>query len=203
MSRAHSDSVALFFEPRPAVEPVPDLPAEMAGIRFNVMTDIHGVVRTFTAWATAQGLGPARAEVRVERLGRPHTPAALPSGWGRVRLSIRGHVAEGGQGRTEERGALDQPALQPRECDEHARVLARQVWALRHPGSPVLAGLRMTLRGVSPDDIGEWIRRNTERVNLLLRAEMGASGLSQLESIAHARLKPVFEGRWQLGEPAI
>jgi hypothetical protein len=29
---------------------------------------------------------------------------------------------------------------------------------------------------------------------------MGASGLSRLESIAHARLKPVFEGRWQFGE---
>lgn len=204
LSRAHSDSVALFFEPRPAVEPVPELPAEMAGIRCNVMADIHEVVRTFKDWATAQGLGPARAEVRVERLGRPHTPAALPSGW----QGVYGFRYEGTWLKVGKAG----PKSGMRWISQHYNpgsamsTLAFSLVKYGHYATmnhPSLPGLRMTLRGVSPDDIGEWIRRNTERVNLLLRAEMGASGLSQLESIAHARLKPVFEGRWQFGEPAI
>jgi hypothetical protein len=42
---------------------------------------IDEVVAAFSEWASAQGLGPARAEVRVQSLGRPHVPTALPVGW--------------------------------------------------------------------------------------------------------------------------
>ena len=43
------------------------------------MTDL--VVQEFSEWAQDQGLGPARAEIRVERLGIPHVPTSLPRGW--------------------------------------------------------------------------------------------------------------------------
>lgn len=66
---------------------------------------------------------------------------------------------------------------------------------------PSLPGLRPRLQTVSPDDIGQWIRRHTERVNIVIRAEMGREGLAHLEVIAHRALTPVFGGRWQLAEP--
>lgn len=168
------------------------------------MTDIDDVVGDFIAWAAGQGLGPARAEVRVERLGRPHTPAALPSGW----QGVYGFQCEGTWLKVGKAG----PKSGARWISQHYNpgsamsTLAFSLVKYGHYATmdhPSLPGLRTTLRGVSPDDIGEWIRRNTERVNFLLRTEMGASGLSQLESIAHARLKPVFEGRWQFGEPEV
>ena len=68
------------------------------------------------------GLGPARAEVRIERLGRPHTPAALPLA-GR---DVYGFHHEG-TGRKSarlgrERLALGEPALQSSKRDEsHSR----------------------------------------------------------------------------------
>lgn len=39
------------------------------------------MVQAFSVWASEQGIEPARAELRVQRLGRPHVPCALAPGW--------------------------------------------------------------------------------------------------------------------------
>ena len=62
-----------------------------------------------------------------------------------------------------------------------------------------LPGLKGKLVRVGPDEIGEWIKHNTDRVNVLIRAEMGKAGLGRLETIAHRLLEPVFEGAWKFG----
>jgi hypothetical protein len=67
---------------------------------------------------------------------------------------------------------------------------------------PELQGLRALIRRVDPDEIGDWIKGNTERVNVLIGAEAGPAGLDWLERIAHRRLSPIFEGPWKFGEPA-
>lgn len=41
---------------------------------------------------------------------------------------------------------------------------------------------------------GEWINRNTSRVNILIPSEIGHRLLSLLEAFLHARLKPYYEG---------
>ncbi len=58
-----------------------------------------------------------------------------------------------------------------------------------------LTDLRARLRGVTPEEIGVWIKQNTDRHNILLEASCGRDALARLEKIALARLKPVFEGR--------
>lgn len=180
------------------------MPENAGNTEAELMTNIDKVVEDFVAWATGQGLGPARAEVRVERLGRPHAPTALPSGW----QGVYGFRFQDTWLKVGKAG----PKSGPRWISQHYNpgsamsTLAFSLVKYGHYATidhPSLPGLRTTLRGVSPDHIGEWIKRSTERVNLLVRAEMGASGLSRLESIAHARLSPVFEGRWQFGEPVI
>jgi hypothetical protein len=162
---------------------------------------IDDVVAAFSAWASAQGLGPARAELRVQSLGRPHAPTSLPAGWQGVYCfqydTTWLKIGKAG------------PKSGARWISQHyspgsaMSTLAFSLVKYGHFASvdhPTLPDLRLQLRNVSPDEIGEWIRRHTERVNLLIRAEMGREGLARLEAIAHRVLQPVFEGRWQFGE---
>jgi hypothetical protein len=155
-----------------------------------------------SAWATKQGLGLARAEVRVQNLGRPHAPTSLPVGWqGVYCFRYDGTWLKVGKAGPKSGARWISQHYNPGSA---MSTLAFSLVKYGHFASvdhSSLADLRVQLRTVSPDDIGEWIRRHTERVNLLIRAEMGREGLAYLEAIAHRVLKPVFEGRWQFGEP--
>jgi hypothetical protein len=48
--------------------------------------------------------------------------------------------------------------------------------------------------GIDTSGVGDWIKRHTDRVNLLIPASLGDPMLSFLESFLHVRWKPVFEG---------
>lgn len=48
---------------------------------------------------------------------------------------------------------------------------------------------------VDESSVGDWIRRHTDRVNLLASSRLGDPMLSLLESFLHVRWKPVFEGK--------
>ncbi len=54
---------------------------------------------------------------------------------------------------------------------------------------------RVKAVGIDPGSVGSWIRKHTDRVNLLLPATFGLPILSLLESFLHVRWKPLFEGR--------
>jgi hypothetical protein len=54
---------------------------------------------------------------------------------------------------------------------------------------------RVGAEGIDSAAIGDWIRTQTDRVNLLMPASLGLPMLSLLESFLHVRWKPVFEGR--------
>jgi hypothetical protein len=48
---------------------------------------------------------------------------------------------------------------------------------------------------IESNSAGEWIRKHTDRVNLLMPASVGIPILSLLEAFLHVRWKPMFEGR--------
>ena len=56
--------------------------------------------------------------------------------------------------------------------------------------------LRAALQNVGADELGDWIKKNTERTNFLIRSELASAGLDRLERIALRILKPIFEGNW-------
>jgi len=104
------------------------------------------------------------------------------------------------------------PNSNPRWQSHHygpTRAMSTLAWSLVRYGhfaekeSPLLPGLRAKLEQVGPDTIGEWMKANTDRVNMLIGEEAGSPGLRQLEAIAHRVLEPVFEGRWKFGGPAL
>lgn len=48
---------------------------------------------------------------------------------------------------------------------------------------------------IDSTSVGEWIRKHTDRVNVLMPATVGLPILSLLEAYLHVRWKPMFEGR--------
>jgi hypothetical protein len=83
------------------------------------------------------------------------------------------------------------------------RSLSNLAWSLlrythlsgfNHPRLPT--NLRAQLMAVPPDALGDWIKKNTARVNFIIGAELGSDALDRLERIAQDTLRPVFEGRW-------
>jgi hypothetical protein len=54
---------------------------------------------------------------------------------------------------------------------------------------------RIGAADINPVSAGNWIRRNTDRINLLTDANLGSPMLSLLEAFLLVRWKPLFEGR--------
>jgi len=73
--------------------------------------------------------------------------------------------------------------------------LLRYAHLSNHTDTRLPTDFKAQLRGVNPEEIGEWIKQNTDRHNILLDASCGREPLTRLEEMALARLKPVFAGR--------
>jgi hypothetical protein len=159
------------------------------------MTDL--VTQEFSQWAQSQGLGPGRAEIRVEHLGIPHVPRPLPDGWQGVYCfkyqTVWLKVGKAG------------PKSAARWTSHHyhpGRAQSTLAFSLLRYGRfsevdfPEVPDLRARVRSIDADGLGDWIKKNTERVNFLIRSELGPSGLDRLEKIAQNILHPIFEGNW-------
>ncbi len=164
------------------------------------MNEMDQVAATFLQWARGQGIGPARAEVRVESLGRPHAPVTLPSGWqGVYGFRYNGTWLKVGKAGPKSGARWVSQHYNPGSAMSNLALSLVKYGHFATLEHPALGQLRATLRDIALDDIGDWIKANTERVNVVIRADMGTSGLARLESTAHRFLKPVFEGRGRFG----
>ena len=48
--------------------------------------------------------------------------------------------------------------------------------------------------GLTEDNIGEWIKKNTVRINFILKKDLGIAVLNLLEAFLQCKLSPLFEG---------
>jgi hypothetical protein len=56
--------------------------------------------------------------------------------------------------------------------------------------------------GLTPENVAEWIKQNTNRFNILLDVEQGMPFLNLLEAFLQYHLKPCFEGYGIYKEPS-
>ena len=161
------------------------------------MSDVDEVVAEFSDWARGQGVVGPRAEVRVESLEIPHSPTTLRDGWqGVYSFKYQGVWLKVGK------AGPKSGARWTSQHYHHGRALSTLAFSLicyarfSDVEFSALSGLKEQLQAVGADDIGDWIKNNTDRVNFLIRFELGRSGLDTLEGIAHRILKPLFEGSW-------
>jgi hypothetical protein len=164
----------------------------------NPTGDIHLVVTRFQQWAREAGMSDSLSRVEVEDLGVPHRPVALPVGrQGVYTFQFQSAWLKAGKAG---------PKSGARWQSQHykaTRSMSNLSWSLlvfAHRSSveiPCLPPtLREQLRGVHPDEMGDWIKRHTRRVNLLVSGSLDGATLTRLEDIAHEVLRPTFEGRW-------
>ena len=138
----------------------------------------------FTAVARLAGVTLAADDIRVEALPAPHaSPTRLPAGQMAVYVFTHGDdvLKVGKVG----------PKSQARYTSQHYNPgSAKSTLA----ASMIADAERMGLGEVDMAEIGNWIRANVDRVNILLPAHLGIPVLALLESFLQCRLRPRYEG---------
>lgn len=142
------------------------------------------LVDDFIAVAELARIGLAPRSVEIEVLPRPHEPPTdLPKGKMAVYVfSSREVVFK--VGRVGWRS-------KPRYTSQHYNSgSAPSTFA----GSLLGDEVSVLKYGLNEDNVSDWIKQNTDRVNLLLDASFGAHVLALLEAFVQCRLQPLFEG---------
>lgn len=148
------------------------------------MIDTESLVRDFLQVATLAGKSLDKSAVEVEILKAPHRPPSrLPPGKMAVYLFSYGtsvlKIGKAG------------PNSEARYISQHYSAASA---ASTLAGSLLKGGEDIGVTGLTAETAGEWIKKNTDRVNFLMKAEYGVSTLTLLESFLQCRLKPRFEG---------
>ena len=125
----------------------------------------------------------AAEDIRVEALPAPHTPTRLLAGQMAVYVFTHGDdvLKVGKVG----------PKSQARYTSQHYSLGSAQSTLA---GSMIADAERLGLGEVDIAEIGNWIRSNVDRVNILLPASLGIRVLTLLEGFLQCRLRPRYEG---------
>lgn len=62
----------------------------------------------------------------------------------------------------------------------------------------ILDDPEMSVYNLDADTVGDWIRMNTKRVDLIIDASLGLFALNLIEAVLHALYKPKYEGNKNL-----
>jgi hypothetical protein len=126
----------------------------------------------------------AADDIRVEALPAPHaSPSRLPAGQMAVYVFTHGDdvLKVGKVG----------PKSQARYTSQHYNPGSAQSTLA---ASMIVDAERLGLGEVDIAEIGNWIRSNVDRVNILLPASLGIRVLTLLEGFLQCRLRPRYEG---------
>ena len=122
-------------------------------------------------------------DIQRQILHKPHKAKTLPRNY----MAVYSFFLDG---RALKVGKVG-PNSGPRFLSQHYTGSAKST--LR--GSLLTNSARIGVAGLSPHNVADWIRINTDRVDLLIPADAGVAFLSLLEAFLHVRWNPVFEGR--------
>lgn len=146
--------------------------------------DFEALVADFQSVARIAGLSVAADAITIQRLPAPHKPpTSLPTGkcavyvflWKDLCLKV------GKAG----------PKSHARYCSQHYNHAS----SMSNLSKSLLASREVfSLQALPDEEIGSWIKGNTERVNLVIDAKYGAPVLTLLEAFVQCRLSPHFEG---------
>jgi len=142
------------------------------------------VLADFATVAQLAGVTLAADDLRVEALPAPHAPPTrLPAGYMAVYVFTHdGDVLKVGK---------VGPKSQARYTSQHYNAGSAPSTLA---ASMIADADHLGLGGVERAEVGNWIRTNVDRVNILLRADLGVPVLTLLESFLQCRLRPRYEG---------
>jgi hypothetical protein len=148
------------------------------------MIDADRLIIDFVCVASLAGVGIGQEDIKIENLSAPHIPPkSLPAEkmavyvfyWGNQCLKV-GKAGPKSEARyTSQHYGLNAPS-----------TLAKSL--LKHK-----ADMRISEK-ITKDTVGDWIKKNTGRINFLMPVRVGIHSLSLLEIFLQCRLQPRFEG---------
>ncbi|PQO22002.1 hypothetical protein C2I36_15350 [Rhodobacteraceae bacterium WD3A24] len=146
--------------------------------------DPKEVLADFATVARLAGVTLVAGDIRVEELPAPHTPPTrLPAGQMAVYVfSLGGDVLKVGK---------VGPKSQARYTSQHYNPGSAQSTLA---ASMIGDAERLGLGDAERAEIGNWIRTNVDRVNILIPVDHGVPVLTLLESFLQCRLRPRYEG---------
>lgn len=151
-------------------------------------TEIDGAIKDFINVAELAHMRLNLDDFEIEYLEAPHTPPSkLPDG----KIAVYGFWLEGKWLKI----GMVGPKSKARYIYQHySPNAARSTLA-----KSILNDIDndMWIGKVQPENIGDWIKENANRVNILLDSEHDMILLALLEAFLHVRLRPLYESREQ------
>lgn len=148
------------------------------------MIDVEPIIYDFMHVAILAGIDVKGDDIQIEKMTAPHTPpSTLPKGkmavyvfhWRKQCLKV-GKVGPKSQAR------YTSQHYSPKSSNSNlAKSILKDVSTLG-------------IDGINEQNVGNWIKHNTDRINFIIPMRLGIPLLSLLESFLQCRLKPRFEG---------
>ena len=150
----------------------------------DMLLDTDAILRDFRKAVNLAGVALAEDEIEVKSLPAPHQPPRpLTSGEMAVYVFLF-------QGRVLKVGKVG-PKSQARYVSQHYNAGSAPSTLA---ASLLKRGPEVGLPAVDSNEMPEWIKKNTDRINFIMKAERGMHVLTMLEAFLQCRLRPVFEG---------
>ena len=138
----------------------------------------------FLKGARTAGIDIQRDDIDIEILERPHRPPQLPEG----KVAVFVFSTETSVLKVSKVG----PNSGPRYTSQHYNPNA----AISNLAKSLLKDASMKQRyNLREVTVGDWIKRNTDRVNFILDEPFYGRTLDRLKDFLLDRLQPVYEGR--------
>lgn len=146
--------------------------------------DAQALIQDFLRVAALAEARLDESEIEVETLKAPHRPPSrLPTGKMAVYVFSYGDTV------------LKVGKAGP---NSGARYTSQHYNAASAPSTLAASLLKdgdeIGASGLTVESAGDWIKKNTNRINFLLKTECGVPVLTLLEAFLQCRLKPRFEG---------
>jgi len=166
---------------------------------------IEQILSAFREWAKEAGVVIKGHQIRYEILKAPHSPSALPPRCqGVYAFSFEGVWLKVGKAGPKSNARWVSQHYNPVSAMSNlARSLLRYAYRAESEEPRLPTKFKARIRAIDVSEIGTWIKRHTDRCNIILDAKLGRPPLDRLESIAHGVLDPLFEGGWKYGGPVL
>lgn len=160
----------------------PDLAHSLA--MDTLRQNVAAALEDFRKVAALAGAAFIAGSIETEFLPKPHKPAGLPTG----KMAVYAFFLNGQALKVGKAGANSDARYRSQHYNAKSAGSNLALSILTNPA-------RIEATGIDEFNAGDWIKQNTDRVNLLVSESLGDPMLSLLESFLHVRWKPVFEGR--------
>lgn len=129
-------------------------------------------------------LGKSIDKTKYEIIDRgiPHQPRSLPTGMmGVYTFWYQGEFLKIGKAG---------PSSNARFLSQHYNPRSAQ----SNLAASVLSDMRMQDKSINENNVGDWIKNNCRRIDILLDSSLGIFTLELIEAALHYKYEPIYEG---------